>query len=142
MTHQPVKPVAEWESYADAKAAVEAGLPADYDICRRIIEEHDHWLSGAGWPGHRTGDSVVDAAMRARIEPQFVADDVLGELTENRTNGLIGQEADIDLEPVTEPESDAAKAAAVAESKASSVTWPAGGTGPDSGKRCRTPRTG
>lgn len=117
MTHQPVKPVADWQSYQDAKAAVEAGLPADYDLCRRIIEDHNHWLDGAGWPGHRTGDAVVDAAMRARIEPQFVADDVLGELTENRTNGLIGQEADIDLEPVTEPDSEEAKAAVAKEVK-------------------------
>ena len=95
-----VKPVAQWTTYQDAKAAVDADLPQDYEICRKMLEEGDYWQAGAGWIGHRTGDAVVDAAMRLRIEPQFVADDVTGELVENRTNGLIGQEADISLDPL------------------------------------------
>jgi hypothetical protein len=94
-----VKPVAQWTTYEDAKQAVDSGLPADYETVRKIVEDQDYWLNGDGWLGHRTGDSVVDSAMRERIKPQFVADDVLGELIENRTNGLIGQEADVQLEP-------------------------------------------
>src|SRR5690348_10936710 len=113
MATTPIKPVAQWQSYEDAEAAVRADLPHDYALCRRLIEEHDAWLDGDGWLGHRTGDRVVDTAMRDRIKPQFVADDVVGELVENRTNGLIGQEADVQLQPLEEPPEDEKLAAAI-----------------------------
>ena len=108
-----IKPVAQWTTYQDVKAAVDAGLPQDYDTCRRLVEEGDHWLSGEGWIGHRTGDAVVDSALRVRVEPQFVADDVIGELVENRTSGLIGQEADITLDPLKPIEEEKAATATV-----------------------------
>ncbi len=100
----PIKPVAQWTTYQDVKAVVDADLPTDYEVCRRMVEDGDHWLGGDGWIGHRTGDAVVDDTLRARIEPQFVSDDVMGELVENRTSGLIGQEADITLDPLESEE--------------------------------------
>lgn len=105
-----VKPVAQWTTYHDVKAAVDADLPADYEVCRRMVEDGDHWLGGEGWIGHRTGDAVVDGTLRARIEPQFVSDDVIGELVENRTSGLVGLEADISLDPLETAGEDAEQA--------------------------------
>lgn len=115
----PIKPVSQWTTYQDVKAAVDAGLPTDYEVCRRMVEEENMWLDGDGWIGHRTGDAVVDGTMRARIEPQFVSDDVIGELVENRTSGLIGLEADIALAPVGEiEEGDVPEALAAEADKA------------------------
>jgi hypothetical protein len=90
------KKIADWQ-LSDAQAAAKGELPQDYEVARRLIEENDAWQEASLWPGHRTGDGVVDAALQARIKPQFISDDVAGELVENRSAGLTGQEADITL---------------------------------------------
>jgi hypothetical protein len=94
------KAVKDWTSLSDATAALAADLPADYKVNKQLVEQHDAWQEGALWPGHRTGDGAVDNALLARVKPQFVSDDVVGELIGNRIDGLIGQEADVGLEPL------------------------------------------
>lgn len=106
MTH--VKPVEQW-GLSDAQAAAKSDLPPTYEVARKMIEGHDHWQKGLLWPGHRTGDAVTDAALLRNVEPQFVADDVVGEVVDNRTNGLIGHEPVIALVPL-EPAEEGSEA--------------------------------
>lgn len=99
-------PLSQWASIDEPRRAVRLGLPKNYERYRRIVEDADYWQEGALWIGHRTGDKVVDAALRDRVKPQFISDDVLGECVENRTNGLVGQEADIRFELIDPPEGE------------------------------------
>lgn len=95
-----IKPIAQW-NLSDAQAVAKSQLPANYEVARLLVGDEtcdpDQWQGGTLWPGHRTGDGVVDSTMQARIKPQFVSDDVAGELVENRSAGLLGQEADVTL---------------------------------------------
>ena len=100
-----LKPVAEW-TITEAEAAIKADLVKDYEVNRRIVEDEDQWQDGKLWPGHRTGDSATDAALIRNVEPQFVADDVVSEMIENRSSGLLKQEADVALVPLVEPADD------------------------------------
>ncbi len=95
----PIKPIADW-TLSDAQTAARSSLPTDYEVNRKLIEDGDHFQDGTLWPGGRTGDAATDAAILKNVEPQFIADDVSGEMVENRTNGLLGQEADVDLVPL------------------------------------------
>lgn len=96
-----LKPIGEW-GVADARAATEAGLPKDYDTNRKLVEEKDAWQGGALWPGSRSGNEKVDATNIANVAKSFSSDDVIGEGLDNRSDGLVGQEADITLVPVVE----------------------------------------
>lgn len=95
-----VKPVKEW-GIGDATAAAAGELPRDYQVVYDLIELNEAFQDGRLWPGHRTGDPVTDAAIRENVRPQFISDDVAGEMVENRTNGLLGQEADVTLVPLS-----------------------------------------
>ena len=100
-----LKPVAEW-TITEAEAAIKADLVKDYEVNRRIVEDEDQWQEGKLWPGHRTGDTATDNALIRNIEPQFVADDVISEMIENRSSGLLKQEADVALVPLAEPDEE------------------------------------
>lgn len=95
-----VKPVKDW-GIGDATAAASGELPRDYQVVYDLIELNEAFQDGRLWPGHRTGDPVTDAAIRENVRPQFISDDVAGEMVENRTNGLLGQEADVTLVPLS-----------------------------------------
>lgn len=100
----PIKPVAQW-TLDDATRVARADLPKDYEINRLMVEEGDQWQGGTLWPGHRSGDAATDALVLRNVEPQFVADDVVSEMIENRSSGLLKQEADVSLPPRILPES-------------------------------------
>jgi hypothetical protein len=117
-----VKPVTQW-GIGDATGAASGELPRDYQTVRRLIEDNDSWQEGALWPGHRTGDPVTDTAIRANVEPQFVSDDVSGEMVENRTNGLLGQEADVALIPLHGDDPTEAEAKEIAQVVAALSAW-------------------
>ncbi|HEV8178551.1 MAG TPA: hypothetical protein VGP44_12810 [Gemmatimonadales bacterium] len=117
-----LKPVNEW-GIGDATAAAAGELPRDYQAVRGLIEDGNHWQDGTLWPGHRTGDPVTDAAIRANVEPQFIADDVSGEMVENRTNGLLGQEADVTLVPLHEGEPTEAEAREIEQIMGAIAAW-------------------
>lgn len=97
----PIKPVAAW-TLSDALDAAKSRLPIDYEVNRKMVEEGDHWQGGSLYIGFRSGDPALDAALIKNVEPQFVTDDVVGECVDNRTAGLIGQEADVTLLPISE----------------------------------------
>lgn len=105
-----IKAVKDWTSLGDATDALARDLPTDYAVNTLLVEGRDPWQNGTLWPGHRTGDGGVDQALLRRVRPQFISDDVVGELIENRTDGLLGQEADVGLEPIVEATGDAARA--------------------------------
>ena len=96
-----IKPLDQWR-LDDAVNAAKTDLPDDYPICARLLEREDHWGDGRdAWVGQRSGDPVTDGFLQASRRDQFVPDDQLSEGVDNRTNGLIGQEADIRLVPLT-----------------------------------------
>lgn len=94
------KPVSQWR-LDDAVQAAKSDLPSDYRICVQMLEDEDQWRGGEEWPGQRSGDPRTDAVLTEHRLRQFVPDDVLSEGVDNRTNGLIGQEADVQLLPLS-----------------------------------------
>jgi hypothetical protein len=101
------KPLDQWR-LDDAVNAAKTSLPDDYRTCVRLIEDEDHWNNGVDWPGQRSGDPVTDGILSAKRRDMFIPDDQLSEGCDNRTNGLIGQEADIQLVPLTPQGKDGA----------------------------------
>jgi hypothetical protein len=93
------KPIEQW-GLSDAKDAAARDLPPDHEVNRKLIEDKDQWQDGTLWPGFRTGDPTTDNFILANVKPQFIADDVLGEATDNRSGAMIGQEAAITLVPL------------------------------------------
>jgi hypothetical protein len=94
------KPVSQWR-LEDAVTAAGSNLPKDYSVCVKLIEHEDQWLDGSEWVGQRSLDPRTDGLLNAQRRAQYIPDDVLSEGCDNRTNGLVGQEADIQLVPLT-----------------------------------------
>lgn len=75
----------------DITTAAKSGLPTTYDKARLMLEEHDYFQDGKLWPGERAEGGLTTEQMR-RIKDVFIADPLLEEVRENRSNGLLQRE--------------------------------------------------
>jgi hypothetical protein len=108
-----------YKDAADALAALTKSALGGQDAFvanRAYGEESDHWQGGSQWPAALSLSPAVRTKLLQLIEPQFRPVDVIGEVLDNVTNGLLDKESSISFAPrtpVTDPESDEAKRQAV-----------------------------
>lgn len=114
------KPFAEWtheEALQVLRGAVADGPTQDgYDRNRRYVVERDHWQEGDDWMGPR-GTASTEQVVLAKVHPQYVPVDTLGEVMATAADALLERRFDLGF-PLREPPEDAKSTAGKAAEEA------------------------